>query len=275
MSGRRNIRLLLLQRISPQTALLVSVLAAFGLFLLGLMLTGEMWRALAYATVALFGFLVVQAIFFWGAVVFGSLSETFTRRRSPALWSTAELPGLKVPEHDIDPGLELLAAGMLVYRLGEIRPGVYFRKVPLANARSIRPFVVARTGLPRPYRFEFVLSDEGGASRFRDEFAFELRDDPQIVMPNYRLALARPKRLVGQRWRLQVRSGVTTVTSFRFMFSEGGGPPNGASGSATETADGGVESVPAWRQDLLPQLLDKALKRDVLMSTQEIVLEDL
>jgi hypothetical protein len=267
MSDRRNTRLLLPRHVSPATGILASVLGAFGLFLLGLVLTGRMWRALAFATVALLGFLVVQAILFWGAVLLGSLFEVATRRRNPASWSIGGSPGLDAPEHDLDPGLQLLAAGMLVYHLGEMTPRVHFRRVPLAGARSIRPFVVARTGSPRPCRFEFVLSDEGGVKRFRDEFAFDLRDDPQIVLPCCRLALSMPRRLVGQRWSLRVRSGVTTVTSFRFTFVDAGGHPNGVAGAW-------AESVAGWQQELLPALLDEALKRDMLASTREIVLED-
>jgi hypothetical protein len=275
MSDRRNIRSLLPRYVSPETGVLVSVLGAFGLFLLGLVLTGRMWRALAYAIVALFGFLVVQAIFFWGVVLLGSLLEIVARRRNLVPWSISGAQGLDTPEHDIDPGLQLLAAGMLVYHLGEIAPRVHFRKIPLASARSVRPFVVARTGSPRPYRFEFVLSDEGGVTRFRDEFAFDLRDDPQIVLPCCRLALSMPRRLVGQRWSLQVRSGVTTVTSFRFTFVDGGGYPNGASGSPAQETGARGEMVLRWHQELLPGLLDEALKRDTLTSTREIVLEDL
>jgi hypothetical protein len=274
MLDRRKFRSLFPHRVTPRAGVLISAVAAFGLFILGLLLTGQMWRALAYAAVALFGLLVVQTIFFWGAGAVGSLTRAFTRRRDLGLWTAGGPVGVRVPEQDIDPGLELLAAGMLVYRLGEVRPGVHFRKVPLWNARAIRPFVVARSGSPRPHRFEFVLSDEGEVRRFRDEFSFDLGDDPQIVMPCYRLALSRPKRLVGQRWRLQVRTGVTTVTSFRFMFAEGGGGSNGTSGSVTQTASDSAELVPGWQQERLPQLLDEALKRDVLTNTQEIVLED-
>ena len=61
MSDPRNIRLVFSRRGSPRTVVLVSVLAAIGLFLVGLVVAGRMWRALAYATVALFGFLVMQA----------------------------------------------------------------------------------------------------------------------------------------------------------------------------------------------------------------------
>jgi hypothetical protein len=255
------------RHVSLATGILVSVLGAFGLFLLGLVLTGKMWRALAYATVALFGFLVVQAILFWGAVLLGSLVEVVARRRNPVSWSIGGSSRMDAPEHDLDPGLQLLAAGMLVYHLGEVTPRVHFRRVPLAGARSMRPFVVARTGSSRPYRFEFVLSDERGIGRFRDEFAFDLRDDPQIVLPCCRLALSMPRRLVGQRWSLRVRSGVTTVTSFRFTFVDGGGHPNGM-------AVAWEESIVGWQQELLPGLLDEALKRDMLTSTREIVLED-
>jgi hypothetical protein len=274
MLDRRKIRSLVPRHIGPRTGVLIGALAAFGLFLLDLLLTGKTWRALAYAVVALVGLLVVQVIFFWGAGVAGSLAGVFTRRRDVGLWTAGEPVGVRVPEQGIGPGLELLAAGMLVYRLGEVRPGVHFRKVPLWNARAIRPFVVARSGSPCSYRFEFVLSDEGDVRRFRDEFSFDLGDEPQIVMPCYRLALNRPKRLVGQRWRLQIRTGVTTVTSFRFMFAEGGGGSNGTSGSATQTASDSAELAPGWQQEQLPRLLDEALKRDVLTSTQEIVLED-
>jgi hypothetical protein len=221
-------------------------------------LTGETWRAVAYAVVALFAFLVLLAIYFWGAMLFGGLLEAVGRRATPVPWSVAGAG--EVPEHDIDPGLELMAAGVLVYRLGEVKPRPHFRQIPLTNAHAIRPFVVARTGADRPYAFEFVLSDAQDSVRYHAELVSPLKDAPQIVMPHARLRVTLPKRLSGQRWNLQVRSGVTIVTTLRFVF-----------------VDGSAESDPGldWQRTVLPRLLDDAIKQDVLLNTQEVVLEDL
>jgi hypothetical protein len=175
---------------------------------------------------------------------------------------------IELPEHDIDPGLELAAAGMLVYRFGEIKPQVYFRNVPLVNVRAIRPFVVVRTGVERPYEFEFSLTDEQDIVHFRHEFTANLHSDPRLVMPPYRLLIGSVKNLLGQRWHLRVRSGVTVVTSFRFLFVDQ--PETGSDGRM----NGGDELAPSWQHDLLSKLLDEALKRDVMSNTQEIELED-
>jgi hypothetical protein len=172
-----------------------------------------------------------------------------------------------IPEHDIDPGLELVSAGMLVYRYGEVKPRIHFRKVPLTGARAIRPFVVARTGSERQYNFHFMLNDDNEKTRYSDEFSFNVKNEPQLIMPHYRLSLSMPKKLVGQRWNLRVRSGVTTVTSFRFMFIE--------EGSQTEllTQAANAEPILASQEEMLARLLDTAIKQDVLGSTQEIELE--
>ena len=79
-----------------------------------------------------------------------------------------------------------------------------------------------------------------------------------------------PRKVVGQRWTLQVRSGVTVVTSFRFMFIDSA-ERSDVLGSAVNPADQTLGRV----QEVLPGLLDEALKRDAMISTQEIVLEDL
>jgi hypothetical protein len=126
--------------------------------------------------------------------------------------------------------------------------------------------VVARTGVARTHPFEFVLTDDADVTRFEDVFSFPLRDDPQMVMPRFRLGLGVPRKVVGQRWHLRVRSGVTTVTSFRFMFVDA---PGG------QGVDERGEQVVGEQQELLQQLLSEALKHDAMTRTQEIVLEDL
>jgi hypothetical protein len=172
-------------------------------------------RAVAYAIVALFVFLIALAVYFWGSVFFGGILDILTQGNSSGTWGIGIS---EIPKHDIDPGLELLAAGILVYRMGEVRPEIHFRKVPLGNARAMRPFIVARTGSERPYQFLFSLTDDHNSTRFESQFTVKLGDALQLIMPQYRLAPDIPRKLVGQRWSLQVKSGVTVITSFRFMF---------------------------------------------------------
>ncbi|MCD4687641.1 MAG: hypothetical protein K8S97_17065 [Anaerolineae bacterium] len=260
-----------LARIDFRTAAFFAFLIAFCLFLIALVLTGHVWRAVAYGVVALFAFLVLLAAYFWGSMLFGGALDALMHRRTTVPWEIGT--DMDVPEHNIDPGLELIAAGILVYRMGEVRPHAYFRKVPLANVRAVRPFMVARTGAERTYQFLFTLNDENETKRYGDEFAFRLSDMPQVVMPPVRLLLNRPRRLVGQRWSLQVRSGVTVVTTFRFIFVEGSATPtNGMAGSVNIDPRDTANTL-EWKQTLLPQLLDEAVKRDAMTNTQEIELE--
>lgn len=262
-----------------QTWAIIAALSAFGLFLLALMLTGQVWRAVAYGVIALFGFLIALAVYFWGAMLFGSTLEMLARQRQGTVsWSMIG-ENLVTPKHDIDPGLELLSAGILVYRLGEVKPQPYFRKVPLGDARAVRPFMIARTGAERNYRFSFLLNDEVETTRFDNEFVFALKDEPQVVMPPCRLVVDRPRALIGQRWTLRVQSGLTVVTSFRFIFVEGSAQPgiekmgiarNGSGNGSRLAADGGLAE---WQECMLPELLDEAVKRDAMSSTQDIVLE--
>ena len=252
----------------------ITLIGAVILVLAILVLTDNTWRAVAYGLVALFAFLVAESVYFWGAMVLGGTVEALTRRR-PAGWALDEASSLVIPEHNIDPGLELMAAGVLVYRLGEVKPHVYFRKVSLTNARAIRPFVVARTGAARPYHFHFTLVDESGKTRHAEEFEFDLEDAPRLVMPRCRLLLEMPRQLVGQRWSLQVCSGVTVITSFRFMFADGGSHGIVSSEAGQARSPNGSESALGWQQEMLPMLLDEAIKHDVMTQTREIVLEEL
>lgn len=256
-----------------QRAVIGGVMAAFMLYLLLLVFTGRTWLAVSYAMVTLFAALIGLAIYFWSTMLLGGLLEAFRRRETPVSWSF-EIDGdhTEVPEHDIDPGLQLMAAGVLVYRFGEVRPSVHFRQVPLANARALRPFVVARTGNARPYRFRFSLEDEGHRERFDTEFEFALESEPHIVMPSTLLVPPMANRLVGRRWRLRVTSGATVVATFGFMFVTGqkdatemlhNGNGRSASGSS-------LLGQPLW----LPDLMNEALKRDAMSSLQEAVLED-
>lgn len=260
-------------RLDWRRAAIYLVLVALGLFLLALILTGQVWRAVAYSVVALFAFLFLLAGYFWGAMFFGGTLEMFVRRRSPVPWDITG-GALDVPEHDIDPGLELLAAGMLVYRVGEVKPQPYFRKVPLANVRAVRPFMVARTGVARDHQFVLTLSDEVDARRFQDVFIFSLEDAPQVVMPPYSLVIEHPRALVGQRWTLQVRSGVTVVTSFRFLFVDGtiqAADIAARSGAGAQPYDGAADED--GDHGALSALIDEAVKRDALTAPREIVLE--
>lgn len=259
------------QRLSALTAGILAIVGGFVLFLLVLVLTGHLWRAIAYATVVLFAALGVLAVYFWGALLLGSLVERITNRRTAESWDIGLDTGFEMPQHDIDPGLELLAAGMLTYRLGEVRPRAHFRTVQVDAVRAVRPFVVARTGAARPYRFEFVLSDDAEVTRFADTFAVDLQHVPQLVVPPYRLLVQEAHKLIGQRWLLQVRTGVTVITSLRFVFVDGSTPVGEAEqASVTEALDA---AAPAWQASLLPKLLDEALKREALTRVEEIVLE--
>jgi hypothetical protein len=248
--------------------LILGLLGTFGVFLFLLIVTGKAWWAVGYAIIALGAFLILMAVYFWGAVVLGGLLVALGQRSRAPSWTMPQDKITEIPEHDIDPGLELAAAGMLVYRFGEVKPQVYFRNVPLANARAIRPFVVARTGVERPYEFEFSLTDENDNIHFEHEFLLTLHADPRLVMPPYRLLLGSSNKFLGQRWNLRVRSGVTVVTSFRFLFVDQPEPSPDGQGTGID------ELPPSWQYDLLSRLLDEAIKRDVMSNTQEIELED-
>jgi hypothetical protein len=261
------------RNIKSDTVISLGLVGAFGLFLAALILTGQTWRIIAYALIALFAGLTLLAIYFWGAMILSGIMDLFSSLHHGTPWSAGVQGELVAQEHDIDPGLELVAAGMLVYRLGEVRPRIHFRKIPLANARSIRPFIVARTGAERPYHFQFTLFDEADVPHFQQDFAFTLKDDPQMVTPPQRIMFNKPKKVIGQRWSLQVRAGVTVITSLRFMFVEGGQIEPTLESSNPLISDY-QEPVPDRQQDLLAHLLDQALKMEAMTSTQEIILED-
>jgi len=247
--------------------LVLGAVFTFAVFLLLLIITGEVWKAIAYATVALFGLLFALAIYFWGAMLFGGTLELLLRRRTPVPWTLGDADGPAVPEHDLDPGLELLAAGILVYRWGEVKPHVFFRQVPVGNMRAIRPFVVARTGLSNAFAFDFDLADAGNTVQMSETFETDLENTPQVVMPRHRLSIREPDALMDRRWHLQVRSGVTVVTSLRFSFVPGQ-QSNKLTSAGEEAASD--QPVPDW----LPRLLDDAIKREAISESQEIVLED-
>ncbi len=267
-------RKLMKRSVNRRRVFALTVIGAVVLAAMVVALTGGTWRVLAYGLVILFAFLVAESLYFWGAMLLGGTAEALTRRQAVG-WKLDDASLLGIPEHDVDPGLELMAAGVLVYRLGEVKPQVYFRKVCLTDARAIRPFVVARTGAPRPYHFHFTLVDESGKTRHAEEFEFDLEDAPRLVMPRCRLILDMPRKLVGQRWSLRVYSGVTVITSFRFMFANTGGPSMLATEVGQQRSSNGSDSVLGWQQELLPALLDDAIKHDVMAQTREIVLEEL
>ncbi|GEM_PF-2393100 len=264
------------RRIGLRTGAALSVLAALGIFLLALALTGHLWRAIAYGTVVLFAAVIALAVYFWGAIFLGGLLESLLARKTRSAWSVPAEQFPIAPGQDIDPGLELLAAGMLVYRIAEVRPRAFFRKVPLNNARAVRPFMVARTGAPRKYEFTFVLSDENDVVRFQERFSASVQDQPQLIMPPYRLLLEIPRKLLGQRWLFQVRSGVTVVTSLRFMFVDGRAKTGSLASTLAASGaliDDGDEEALHWHREVLPLLVDETVKRDAMVQTQEIPLE--
>ena len=249
----------LTRRIAMRRAAPMAMAIIIAVFVFLRLLTGNTWTAIAVVLLMLFSFVVALAAYFWSALFMGGTTSLFRRKRTATPWSIGD-PEAGLPEYDMDPGLELMAAGMLVYRMGQVRPDVHFRKVSLADARSVRPFVVARTGDERPHEFMFVLSDESEQARYEETLRVNLGTQPQLIMSTNRLAFSRPAGLVGQRWTLQVRSGVTVVTSFRFMFSSG--------------LPGNSESTPGPQEELLRGLLDDALKLEVGQSTPELVMED-
>ena len=262
------------RRVKPVMVVVSASFVAFGLLLVGLVITGRTWRAIAYATVALFAFLFLEAIYFWGTMVLGGVVSLVQRRRTPVPWAL-EANGLsETPAYALDPGLEVLAAGMLVYRWDVARPQAYFREISLASARALRPFIVARTGLPRSIPFAFSLAGETAQARFREEFMFDVGHAARLIMPPYRLQLEMPQRLVGRRWQLQVRSGVTVVTALRFVFINGQEsqpertlPDDVMPGEWTNWPDGDDRAAFA-------QWLNEALNDGELQSTRDVVLED-
>ncbi len=260
------------RRFNWWTVAFVIAACTLGLFLAALVLRGHAWRAVAYAVVALFVFLVALAVHFWGSLLFGGLLDVALQRRAAVPWSLGDEHALQVPEHDIDPGLELFAAGMLVYRLGEVKPSAYFRTVPLAGVRALRPFIVARTGAGRDYPFTFLLRDARDVTQFDEAVMFALHNRPQVVMPPYRLVTERPRILAGQRWTLQVKSGVTVVATFRFLFVDGAVQGNQIDAGRVDAQDR-VPAHTAWHLAVLPQLLDEAVKRDAMAETRDVVLE--
>lgn len=251
-------KIVLSRRSIMQTGAIVGLVSVFVVFLVILIFTGRFGLAFSAG-------IIVAGV---GAVVLLLLFLLVSRSERAAKWMTSRW---ELAEQDIDPGLELLAAGILVYRMGEIRPDIHFRKVPLGNARAIRPFIVARTGAERPHSFHFALTDDQDEVRFKDRFTVDLGDKPRLVMPAFRIAPDMPRKLVGQCWTLQVRSKMTVVTSFRFMFIDHAERLDALGGVSDDPTDQALER----HHVLLPQLLDEEIKREVMVTTQEIVLEDL
>ncbi|MBI5958292.1 MAG: hypothetical protein HY866_06145 [Chloroflexi bacterium] len=262
------------QRMQFRVGIIVVLSGALGLCLLSLLLTDRTWRAIAYGMVALFGFLTVLAIYFWGSILFGGIVEMVNFRRNTGRWGIGGRSEPGSPEHDLDPGLELISAGILVYILGEVKPRVHFRKVPLANVRSIRPFIVARTGDERAYQFQFALVDDSDKPCFHQDFSVTVRREPQMITPPQRLMFNKPRKVIGQRWSLQVRSGMTIITSLRFMFVEGGGRSSTLLEPASSFDLDVADPVSSEQQELLNRLLDQVIKNDAMTNTLEIVLEE-
>ena len=236
---------------------MVATAAGFALLFAALSLAFGTWRAVAYITAGLFGLLFALAFYFWGLMLFGGTLR-FLGRRTPVPWVLDDDAGA-VPAHDLDSGLELMAAGVLVYRRGEARPRAFFRQVPLADAEAVRPFVVARTGVERRCEFAMALYDEHDRPRHQASFTIVLGDRAALVVPPYRLAVPDPARLVGRRWSIQVRSGVTVVAACGLNFVNGEAPP---------------ETVLDWQARLLPRLVEEALEREARTHAGAIALKE-
>lgn len=236
---------------------LLETAAGFTLLLAGLSLAFGAWRAVAYVTAGMFGMLFALAFYFWSTMLFGGTLR-FLRRRAPVPWALGDDTG-DVPEHDIDPGLELMAAGMLVYRSDEAKPQAYFRQVPIAEARAVRPFVVARTGAERRCEFAMTLHDERDEIRHDGVFSMVVRDRAAMIVPPYRLAVPDPARLAGRQWSLRVRSGVTVLAAIGFRFVNGDADP---------------EPALDWQVHVLPRLLDDMIGQDAIAQAAEITLEE-
>lgn len=262
------------QRMQFRVGVIIALTSALGVCLLLTLLTDRTWRIVAYGVATLFGVLVLLAVYFWGSILLGGALEFINYRRTSGHWGFRARSDAESPEHDLDPGLELISAGILVYVLGEVKPRLHFRKVPLANVRSIRPFIVARTGDERAYQFQFALLDDTDKPAFRQDITTAVRREPQMITPPQRLMFNKPRKVIGQRWSLQVRSGMTVITSLRFMFVEGGGLSSSLPGSSSGLDPDAVDPVSSQQQEMLNRLLDQVIKHDAMTNTLEIVLEE-
>ncbi|HML22813.1 MAG TPA: hypothetical protein PKD09_14275 [Aggregatilinea sp.] len=179
--------------------------------------TGEVWIAAGWGMALMLVFLVGLAIYFWGVLMFGGTLSALKSDRSPIPWSFGDI---ETAEYNIDPGLELMSAGVLAYYTGKTRFETCFRTVPARGLRAIRPFVMARTGLPELRTFEFELVDTHDQIRFRQQVDCYLEDGPELVMTPDLAALPVASDERGEIWSWRVRSGVTILTTFSIYLSD-------------------------------------------------------
>ena len=85
--------------------------------------------------------------------------------------------------------------------------------------RAIHPLL--RTGWPRDHAIEFTLTDEHDRTRYRDRAWHTLADSPRLVLPSAPVRFPSGEQAAGRRWGWHVRAGMTVVSAFRFVLSEG------------------------------------------------------
>lgn len=241
------------KRISVQEIAALALLIALGALMGYLVVTGHTWRAIAYAMATLFGLLVALAVYFWSTLLFSGFFAVFTRRQTAAPWQFDT--ETEIPEYDLDPGLELVAAGILVYREARPFPDVHFRHVPLAGTHAIRPFLVARTSADRRYPFVFHITDAHAQTRLESTLETELGPQPAMIVPPVQVRL-NGALLDGQTWRIQVLSGPTVITTIGFTFSNGTSRPGAAGPPGSADTPGHVPD------QTLSRLRDQALQHE-------------
>ncbi len=178
--------------------------------------TGEMWVAAGWGMATGLVFLFGLAVYFWGTLLFGGTLSAIRRSR-PVPWSFGDIDA---PEYDIDPGVEVLSAGVLAYFEGTPHFRPYFRQVPARGLLAIRPFLVARTGLACSRTFEFELIEMRGNVLFRQRIEHSLDGAPRLVVLPHPLALPTASAGADKSWGWRVRSGVTVLATFHFSLSD-------------------------------------------------------
>ncbi|WP_119072474.1 hypothetical protein [Aggregatilinea lenta] len=188
--------------------------SAIGALALYALLSGDVWVAAGWGMAAMLIFLVVLAVYFWGSLVFGGTLSAFGSSR-PVPWTFG---AVEDATHDIDPGIEILSAGVLAYYDDVAEAVPCFRTVPARGLRAVRPFLVARSGMDEMRDFEFELVDAHDRARFRRRIEQALSSTPGLVILPLPLALAsaRPELVWG--WR--VRSGITVLATFHIDLTD-------------------------------------------------------
>lgn len=179
--------------------------------------TGEVWIAAGWGMALIMAFLVGLAIYFWGVLMFGGTLSAFNSEQRPVPWSFGDI---ETAEYNIDPGLELMSAGVLAYYTDRAGFRTCFRTVPARGLRAIRPFVMARTGLTSSCTFAFELVDAHDHVHFSQDVELWLDEEPELVMTSEPVVLPVLSGERGKAWSWRVRSGVTILTTFSIYLSD-------------------------------------------------------